>query len=200
MRTRILPVSKSSIQEACQILLAGDLVAFPTETVYGLGGLGLSSAAVLKIFEAKGRPSTDPLILHLSSSDLSQAASDGILASPIPGTGSAISFGIQSQPGDYTVEAINSATGCSRAMNGTAKLSLRPVQYVIQPQGTQCSGSDIYLNGSQVEERYQPYRDGILQLSLEATGFILNFGPQILSVTYTIFENNHVTVSYTHMT
>jgi len=84
VRTRILPVSKSSIQEACQILLAGELVAFPTETVYGLGGLGLSSAAVLKIFEAKGRPSTDPLILHLSSSDLAQTVSDGILASPIP--------------------------------------------------------------------------------------------------------------------
>jgi L-threonylcarbamoyladenylate synthase len=84
VRTRILPVSKSSIQEACQILLAGELVAFPTETVYGLGGLGLSSTAVLKIFEAKGRPSTDPLILHLASSDLAQAVSEGILASPIP--------------------------------------------------------------------------------------------------------------------
>ena len=84
MRTRIIPVSKSSIQEACQILLAGELVAFPTETVYGLGGLGLSSTAARKIFEAKGRPSTDPLILHLASSDLAQALSEGILASPIP--------------------------------------------------------------------------------------------------------------------
>jgi L-threonylcarbamoyladenylate synthase len=84
VRTRVIPVSKSSIQEACQILLAGDLVAFPTETVYGLGGLGLNTTAVRKIFEAKGRPSTDPLILHLSSSDLAQAGSDGILASPIP--------------------------------------------------------------------------------------------------------------------
>jgi len=84
VRTRILTVSKSSIQEACQILLAGDLVAFPTETVYGLGGLGLNPTAVRKIFKAKGRPSTDPLILHLSFSDLAQAVSDGILASPVP--------------------------------------------------------------------------------------------------------------------
>lgn len=60
MRTRILPVSKSSIQEACQLLTAGDLVAFPTETVYGLGGLGLSSTAVLKIFEAKVAPPMTP--------------------------------------------------------------------------------------------------------------------------------------------
>ena len=101
MRTRILPVSKSSIQEACQILLAGELVAFPTETVYGLGGLGLSSTAVLKIFEAKGRPSTDPLILHLSSSDLAQAVSEGILASPIPEL--ALSIAQRFWPGPLTL-------------------------------------------------------------------------------------------------
>jgi len=84
VRTRVLPVSKSSVHEACQILLAGDLVAFPTETVYGLGGLGLNKSAIRKIFEVKGRPSTDPLILHLPSSDLNQVVSDGILSSPIP--------------------------------------------------------------------------------------------------------------------
>jgi len=49
-------------------LRAGSLVAFPTETVYGLGANGLDATAVLKIFEAKGRPLTDPCILHVSSS------------------------------------------------------------------------------------------------------------------------------------
>ena len=52
-------------------LRAGELVAFPTETVYGLGADALNSAAVLKVFAAKGRPSTDPLIVHIA--DLSQA-------------------------------------------------------------------------------------------------------------------------------
>jgi len=101
VRTRILPVSKSSIQEACQILLAGELVAFPTETVYGLGGLGLNPTAVRKIFEAKGRPSSDPLILHLSSSDLAQAVSEGILASPIPELALSIAQGFW--PGPLTL-------------------------------------------------------------------------------------------------
>lgn len=84
MRTRVLPVSDFSIQEAAQILLSGELVAFPTETVYGLGGLGVNPTAVRKIFTTKGRPPTDPLILHLPSPDLSQALRAGILGNSLP--------------------------------------------------------------------------------------------------------------------
>jgi len=84
MKTRVLPISSASIQEACQLLRQGDLVAFPTETVYGLGALGLFSASVQKIFETKGRPSTDPLILHLPSTDLAQARASGVITDPIP--------------------------------------------------------------------------------------------------------------------
>ncbi len=54
------------IAEAAAAIRAGRLVAFPTETVYGLGADGLNPAAVARIFEAKGRPSTDPLILHIA--------------------------------------------------------------------------------------------------------------------------------------
>ncbi len=53
------------IRSAAEILRAGGLVAFPTETVYGLGANALSAEAVAKIFEAKQRPSWDPLIVHL---------------------------------------------------------------------------------------------------------------------------------------
>ncbi|MBR5467832.1 MAG: Sua5/YciO/YrdC/YwlC family protein, partial [Firmicutes bacterium] len=52
------------IKEAADILKKGGLVAFPTETVYGLGANGLDSYACKKIYEAKGRPSDNPLILH----------------------------------------------------------------------------------------------------------------------------------------
>ena len=51
---------------AAEIIRTGGLVAIPTETVYGLGANGLDEAAVAKIFEAKGRPQDNPLILHLS--------------------------------------------------------------------------------------------------------------------------------------
>lgn len=59
----------STIQEAVQILQRGGLVAFPTETVYGLGADALSPLAVAKIFEAKERPTFDPLIVHVSSKE-----------------------------------------------------------------------------------------------------------------------------------
>jgi L-threonylcarbamoyladenylate synthase len=80
MRTiRIDPraVDASSIAEAAAVLKAGGLVAFPTETVYGLGANALDAEAVGKIFAAKGRPSTDPVIVHLAGShDLSRVARD----------------------------------------------------------------------------------------------------------------------------
>lgn len=63
---RLIAVAPEAIRTAAEILLGGGLVAFPTETVYGLGALGLSPAAVERIFEAKERPHSDPLILHVA--------------------------------------------------------------------------------------------------------------------------------------
>jgi L-threonylcarbamoyladenylate synthase len=57
----------SLIEEAAALLTSGELVAFPTETVYGLGGDARNANAVAKIFQAKGRPATDPLIVHIWS-------------------------------------------------------------------------------------------------------------------------------------
>ena len=60
---------KEGLYKAAQIIKNGGLVAFPTETVYGLGANGLDENAVPKIYEAKGRPSDNPLILHISEFD-----------------------------------------------------------------------------------------------------------------------------------
>jgi L-threonylcarbamoyladenylate synthase len=59
--------TKAEIEEAASILRRGGLVAFPTETVYGLGANALDPSAVRRIFVAKGRPSTSPLIVHVDS-------------------------------------------------------------------------------------------------------------------------------------
>ena len=65
METKLLRDTEQDIGTAAAILRAGGLVGIPTETVYGLGANGLSSAAVGKIFAAKGRPQDNPLILHV---------------------------------------------------------------------------------------------------------------------------------------
>jgi L-threonylcarbamoyladenylate synthase len=57
----------SRIERAAALIRAGELVAFPTETVYGLGANALDAIAVDKIYAAKGRPSTSPLIVHVNS-------------------------------------------------------------------------------------------------------------------------------------
>src|ERR1700687_3274172 len=67
--TRRLAADAAGIAEAAAILRAGGLVAFPTETVYGLGAHALDAQAIRGIFEAKRRPADDPLIVHLASAD-----------------------------------------------------------------------------------------------------------------------------------
>lgn len=62
-----LHMDDASIREAGEIIRAGGLVAFPTETVYGLGGDALNPASSRKIYEAKGRPSDNPLIVHIAN-------------------------------------------------------------------------------------------------------------------------------------
>src|SRR5210317_527740 len=66
MYTQRLGSSQHDIEKAAEILAKGGLVAFPTETVFGLGADACDDLAVAKIYEAKGRPSFNPLIVHVS--------------------------------------------------------------------------------------------------------------------------------------
>ncbi len=74
MKTEIVMIDKNNIdikkiRYCAEVLKVGGLVAFPTETVYGLGANALDEKAVKSIFEAKGRPSDNPLIVHISDKD-----------------------------------------------------------------------------------------------------------------------------------
>lgn len=60
---------QAAIKRAAQLLRSGRLVAFPTETVYGLGASGLSEAAVARIYKAKGRPAWNPVIQHVADTE-----------------------------------------------------------------------------------------------------------------------------------
>lgn len=66
-------VASEQLEQAAALIRAGRLVAFPTETVYGLGANALDAGAVAKIFAAKGRPSTSPLIVHVDSIDMARS-------------------------------------------------------------------------------------------------------------------------------
>ena len=66
MDTELLPATEANVARAAELLRAGRLVAFPTETVYGLGANALDAAAVAGIFAAKGRPAHNPVIAHIA--------------------------------------------------------------------------------------------------------------------------------------
>ena len=71
MQTELVKIDRANmsldiIKKAGEILRAGGLVAFPTETVYGLGADALNEGAARKIYAAKGRPSDNPLIVHIA--------------------------------------------------------------------------------------------------------------------------------------
>lgn len=65
METRVF--QQSEIKEAAALIKKGELVSFPTETVYGLGADAMNDQAVKNVYQAKGRPSDNPLIVHVAS-------------------------------------------------------------------------------------------------------------------------------------
>ena len=70
INTEVIDITKETeyaLERAAAIINNGGVVAFPTETVYGLGADALNEKAVAKIFEAKGRPGDNPLIVHVKS-------------------------------------------------------------------------------------------------------------------------------------
>ena len=69
MDTKVVKTTEEELIEAAAILKKGGLVAFPTETVYGLGADALNEEAARKIYAAKGRPSDNPLIAHIAKKE-----------------------------------------------------------------------------------------------------------------------------------
>jgi L-threonylcarbamoyladenylate synthase len=66
LKTLILPANEAAMAQAARLLAEGGLVAFPTETVYGLGADAANPAAIARLYQAKGRPAFNPLIAHVS--------------------------------------------------------------------------------------------------------------------------------------
>lgn len=70
METKLLPANESAIKLACELIKSGEVVGVPTETVYGLAGDATNNKVVEKIFAAKGRPSDNPLIVHIAKMEM----------------------------------------------------------------------------------------------------------------------------------
>ncbi len=119
LATLRLGVDDAAIRKAAEMLRAGDLVAFPTETVYGVGADAADSRAVAKIYEAKGRPSFNPLIAHVLNLDA--AAREALLPQD------ALRLAERFWPGPLTLVAMAAPGGsvCDLARAGLPSVALR---------------------------------------------------------------------------
>ena len=111
---------------------------------------------------------------------------------PVAGTGSAISFGLQTAAGTYSVSAINATTTCAAAMTGTVAITISPlpVAYDVTGGGSLCAGATgvgIGLSGSDAGVTYQLYNGATTVGSpIAGTGAVLDFGPQTAAGTYSV--------------
>ena len=119
METRVLPFDNAAIAEAARLILAGEPVAMPTETVYGLAADATNPQAVARIYEAKGRPSFNPLIVHVPS--LAAAEAIGVF------TNEAVALAKRHWPGPLTlvVQLRDSAGIASLLTAGLPTVALR---------------------------------------------------------------------------
>jgi uncharacterized protein YjdB len=125
---------------------------------------------------------------------------------PVPGTGAALSFGLQTGVGTFTVVATSTITGCSNTMTGSVNVSLNPLPtaYTVTGGGGYCAGGTgvhVILNGSNTGISYQLYR-GILPVgpALAGTGVAIDFGLFTTAGTYTVKATNATTGCVNNMT
>jgi len=161
METRVLPFSADSIAEAARLILAGDPVAVPTETVYGLAADATNAEAVARIYEAKGRPSFNPLIVHVPDLSAAQRIGDfseealalarkhwpGPLTLVVPlraesGIGSLVTAGLPSialrVPEHPAMQALLKASGrplAAPSANASGSISPTRAQHVLKSLG-----------------------------------------------------------------
>ncbi len=123
----------------------------------------------------------------------------------VAGTGAAISFGMQTAAGDYTVMAVNATTACTATMSGskTVIVNALPTQYSVSAGGNYCpggSGLGVTLSGSDAGVTYRLYSGAtMIGAAVEGTGGAIDFGMQ-LAGNYTIEATNNVTSCVTTMT
>jgi L-threonylcarbamoyladenylate synthase len=124
LKTQILPAGEAAVAAAARILAEGGLVAFPTETVYGLGADAGNPAAVARLYQAKGRPAFNPLIAHVGGI----AAARRIARFDAAATALADAF----WPGPLTL-VLPKAQGCTVADLATAGLDTVAVRIPAHP-------------------------------------------------------------------
>lgn len=184
MQTQVLPVSEQSIALAARLLQQGELVALPTETVYGIAADARNGAAVRKIFAAKGRPQDNPLIVHICGMQMLR----GIVAEVPP---RARKLAAAFWPGPLTMvmprgEEVSDVTCAGLDTVGVRMPSHPVVQAVIRASGVAFAAPSANLSGKPSPTNAQDTladMDGRLPLILDGGESAVGVESTVVSVT-----------------
>src|SRR5438067_2397541 len=178
-QTRLLVADGAGIDQAAAILRRGGLVAFPTETVYGLGAHALDADAVRAIFEAKARPADDPLIVHVPDA----ALLDGI-AHP---NQKAERLAQRFWPGPLTLVLPKRAEVPSEVTSGLDTVGVRVPSHPVAQELLRRAGLPVAAPSANLFGRPSPTRaEHVLQDLDGRIDAVLDGGPTLVGVESTI--------------
>jgi L-threonylcarbamoyladenylate synthase len=185
--TRVLTVDPAApdatiIAQAAALLQAGQLVAFPTETVYGLGADALNQTALAEIYAAKGRPSDNPLILHLA--DRAQLSSVAVDVPPIA------DILIQTfWPGPLTLVLPKHPTVPERATGGLATVAVRMPAHPVALALIAAVGGPLAAPSANRSGRPSPTTaEHVLGDLGGSIAMIIDGGPTVIGVESTVLD------------
>lgn len=187
IQTKYVNVSPSQpdaevIAEAASVLERGGLVAFPTETVYGLGADAFNAAATRRIFEAKGRPSDNPLIVHIA--DLSFLSS---LTPSFPDIGMTLAKSFW--PGPLTIVTTKAAKVMDFVTAGLNTVAIRMPNHPVALSLIRQFGRGIVAPSANISGRPSPTTGEHVRDDLNGKiEFILDAGPTMIGVESTVLD------------
>ncbi|MGI9576863.1 MAG: L-threonylcarbamoyladenylate synthase [Microthrixaceae bacterium] len=183
VETTVVPSTRAGLRRCADALVAGELVAFATETVYGLGADARSHAAVKAVYAAKGRPGTDPLIVHVA--DVESASALGDLEA---GAGHAAVLVDAFWPGPLTV-VVPRKGGLASEVSGGSTVGLRCPAHPDALELIRLAGLPVAAPSANRFGRVSPTAPAhVIEELGGRIGWVLDSGPTPLGVESTVVQ------------
>jgi L-threonylcarbamoyladenylate synthase len=182
LRTLFLEADETGVRRGAEVIRVGGLVAFPTETVYGLGADALSESAVARIFEAKERPRGNPVIVHLASADALES-----VATRVPSRAREIAA--RFWPGPLTLVLARARAVPLITTGGLETVAVRVPSHPVARALIEASGRPIAAPSANRSGRPSPTRAEHVRQDLDGRiELILDGGPTPVGVESTVLD------------
>ncbi|HKA91277.1 MAG TPA: L-threonylcarbamoyladenylate synthase [Haliangiales bacterium] len=182
---RVVAADAEAVREAAELLRAGEVVAIPTETVYGLAAVAVDAAAVAKVFRAKERPTFDPLIVHLGDPDLAVAVDVGRLGPAARAAADRLAAAFW--PGPLTLVLPRGARVPDLVTSGLDTVAVRMPRHPVALAVIRATGAPLAAPSANRFGRISPTSAADVVAELEGrVGLVLDGGPCTVGVESTV--------------